>query len=197
MCTVGGASAESSRASNENARSSPPFARDASLLFECLCASHASPRRATVCRDASTRVSLRSRVPVAHHLGVSPALVRVALGRGLMLAELLRRARVVDAARGGSGVALLGRLEHPLPPRLVRAGLLHRVLLGPAAPHRAPTGDSRAPETRARATTKASRPGPRARRTNEGRVGERRSAARALLLRGNLACRRKAAPPLN
>ena len=44
-----------SRASNENARSSPPFARDASLIFECLCASHASPRRGTVCRDASQR----------------------------------------------------------------------------------------------------------------------------------------------
>ena len=60
MLTVG-CQRQSSRASNENARSSPPFARDASVIFEHLYASCASPRRAKVRRDASTRVPAASR----------------------------------------------------------------------------------------------------------------------------------------
>ena len=53
----------------------------------------------------------------------------------VVLAELRGAPGVLNAARGRGGVASGRRLEHLLPPRLVRPGLLHLELLGRAAPH--------------------------------------------------------------
>lgn len=90
-----------------------------------------------------------SRSPVADHLFVFPRLeLARPRGLGLLLPQPRRAPRVLYAPHRRLRISAIRRLEHLLATRLVRAGLLDRVLtLTTAAAHRGNWGRARGRET--------------------------------------------------